>query len=160
MDGVFTPAVAAALAALRPRPVAPQSSMKPERHRKTILALNKKHKALPPVHMKGKSSSPVRMEPDVNPQDEKQHRKSTPRRSSQVPPPEHQPQECFGLLECMHNNIQTQTQIAQAQLALLEDMRESMNTLLARQEKQNQERLGQPDQRTTKGSASSPNPAS
>ncbi|XP_077776086.1 TSSK6-activating co-chaperone protein isoform X4 [Podarcis muralis] len=213
MDGVFTPAVAAALAALRPRPVAPQSSMKPERHRKTILALNKKHKALPPVHMKGKSSSPVRMEPDVNPQDEKQHRKSTPRRSSQVPredfdgppppsfkplcpakpspsflelpstqwrpspalpysqtarigkgkrhfSPEHQPQECFGLLECMHNNIQTQTQIAQAQLSLLEDMRESMNILLARQEKQNQERLGQSDQRTTKSSASSPNPTS
>ncbi|XP_077776085.1 TSSK6-activating co-chaperone protein isoform X3 [Podarcis muralis] len=84
----------------------------------------------------------------------------TPRRSSQVPPPEHQPQECFGLLECMHNNIQTQTQIAQAQLSLLEDMRESMNILLARQEKQNQERLGQSDQRTTKSSASSPNPTS
>ncbi|CAI5797916.1 TSSK6-activating co-chaperone protein isoform X1 [Podarcis lilfordi] len=164
-------------------------------------------------HPRGKSFSPVRMEPDVNPQDEKQHRKSTPRRSSQVPredfdgppppsfkplcpakpspsflelpstqwrpspglpytqtarigkgkrhfSPEHQPQECFGLLECMHNNIQTQTQIAQAQLSLLEDMRESMNILLARQEKQNQERLGQSDQRTTKSSASSPNPTS
>uniref|UniRef100_A0A670JYA8 TSSK6 activating cochaperone n=1 Tax=Podarcis muralis TaxID=64176 RepID=A0A670JYA8_PODMU len=80
--------------------------------------------------------------------------------SSLSPAPEHQPQECFGLLECMHNNIQTQTQIAQAQLSLLEDMRESMNILLARQEKQNQERLGQSDQRTTKSSASSPNPTS
>uniref|UniRef100_A0A803U134 Uncharacterized protein n=1 Tax=Anolis carolinensis TaxID=28377 RepID=A0A803U134_ANOCA len=49
--------------------------------------------------------------------------------------PDHQPQECFGLLECMHNNLQTQTQIAQAQLSLLEDMRESINVLLARQER-------------------------
>ncbi|XP_061462424.1 TSSK6-activating co-chaperone protein isoform X5 [Rhineura floridana] len=136
------------------------SSMKPERHRKTFLTLNKKHKPLPPVHMKGTSSSPVRMEPEVNPQDEKQHRKNTPRRSSHVPPPEHQPQECFGLLECMHNNIQTQTQIAQAQLSLLEGMQESMNILLSRQEKQNQELMGLSDQRTPKGSASSPRPTS
>ncbi|XP_053134546.1 TSSK6-activating co-chaperone protein isoform X2 [Hemicordylus capensis] len=164
-----------------------------------------------PREGEGTSASPVQMEPDVNPQDEKQHRKSTMRRSTQVqredidgPPatfkplcpakpspsflelpsthwrpspgqpytqtartgkgkrhfsPDHQPQECFGLLECMHNNIQTQTQIAQAQLALLEDMRESMNLLLAKQEKPSEEGIGQPEQRTPKRGAS-PRPVS
>ncbi|XP_054828956.1 TSSK6-activating co-chaperone protein [Eublepharis macularius] len=152
------------------------------------------------------------MDPDANPQDEKQHRKSTTRRSSQVPRdefegppasfkplypakpspsflelpstqwrpspgltytqtarigkgkkhflPDHQPQECFGLLECMHNNIQVQTQIAQAQLSLLEDMRESINSLLSRQEQQSPETTGQPEQRTQKGSPSLPHPLS
>nr|XP_056709421.1 TSSK6-activating co-chaperone protein [Euleptes europaea] len=159
----------------------------------------------------GTNCSPVRMDPDVNPQDEKQHRKST-RRSSQVPrdefegppasikplcpakpspsflelpstqwkpspglpytqtarigkgkrhfSPEHQPQECFGLLECMHNNIQVQTKIAQAQLSLLEDMRETMNVLLSRQERQSHEAAGQSEQPSPKGSASSPRPLS
>ncbi|XP_060108975.1 TSSK6-activating co-chaperone protein [Heteronotia binoei] len=135
------------------------------------------------------------MDPDVNPQDEKQHWKST-RRSSQVPrdesegppasfkplcpakpspsflelpashwrpslsfpakigkgkkhfSPEHQPQECFGLLECIHNNIQVQTQIAQAQLSLMEDMQETMNVLLSRQEQKSQETPGQSEHRT------------
>ncbi|KAM6435015.1 TSSK6-activating co-chaperone protein [Liasis olivaceus] len=142
---------------------------------------------------RGMSSSPVRMEPDLNPQEEKQHRKSTPRRSSQAPredfegppatsfkplcpaklspsflelpstqwrpspvlpytqatrtgkgrrhfSPDHQPQECFGLLECLHNNMQVQTQIAQEQLALLEDIRESVHLLLlSQQDRQNGE---------------------
>ncbi|XP_015266322.1 PREDICTED: TSSK6-activating co-chaperone protein isoform X1 [Gekko japonicus] len=163
-------------------------------------------------HPKGSNCSPARMDPDVNPQDEKQHRKST-RRSSQVPPgdesegppasfkplcpakpspsfleipatqwrpspslpytqtarggkgkrhfsPEHQPQECFGLFECIHNNIQVQTQIAQAQLSLLEDMRETMNVLLSRQERQSHESAGQSEQRAQKGSVSSPRPLS
>uniref|UniRef100_A0A8D2J9Y3 Uncharacterized protein n=1 Tax=Varanus komodoensis TaxID=61221 RepID=A0A8D2J9Y3_VARKO len=70
------------------------------------------------------------------------------------------PQECFGLLECMHSNIQMQTQIAQAQLSLLEDMRESMNVLLSRQERQSLELTGQPELRPTKGSTSSPRPIS
>ncbi|KAF7238406.1 TSSK6-activating co-chaperone protein [Varanus komodoensis] len=74
--------------------------------------------------------------------------------------PDHQPQECFGLLECMHSNIQMQTQIAQAQLSLLEDMRESMNVLLSRQERQSLELTGQPELRPTKGSTSSPRPIS
>ncbi|XP_072840222.2 TSSK6-activating co-chaperone protein [Pogona vitticeps] len=152
---------------------------------------------------------PVQMEPDVNPEDEKQHRRSTQRRSSQVPreesevpapssfkplcpakpspsflelpstqwrpcpggpysqaarrgkgkrhfSPEHQPQECLGLLECIHNNIQTQTQIAQAQLSLLEDMQDSLNVLLSRQEKRKPEFVGQTEERAPKGSASSP----
>ncbi|XP_042296141.1 TSSK6-activating co-chaperone protein isoform X5 [Sceloporus undulatus] len=150
---------------------------------------------------RGTNSRPVRMEPDVNPQDEKQHRKredadgpaptsfkplcpakpspsflelpSSQWKPSQGLPysqanrlgkgkrhfsPDHQPQECFGLLECMHNNLQTQTQIAQAQLSLLEDMRESINILLSRQERK------KPDQPEThpppKGSSSSPSPGS
>lgn len=73
--------------------------------------------------------------------------------------PDHQPQECFGLLECMHNNIQTQTQIAQAQLTLLEDMHESMNLLLTRQERQGQE-FSPEQQRAPKGLASPPHPIS
>ncbi|KAJ7307428.1 hypothetical protein JRQ81_009446 [Phrynocephalus forsythii] len=157
--------------------------------------------------------SPVQMEPDVNPQDEKQHQRSTPRRTSQVPredtellppsafkplcpakpspsflelpstqrrpspsapysqaarigkgkrhfSPDHQPQECFGLLECMHNNLQTQTQIAQAQLSLLEDLRDSVNALLSRHEKPNPEAVGQAAPRAPRGSASSPQPIS
>uniref|UniRef100_A0A8C3S678 Uncharacterized protein n=1 Tax=Chelydra serpentina TaxID=8475 RepID=A0A8C3S678_CHESE len=43
------------------------------------------------------------------------------------PAPDHQPQECYGLLECMHNNIQIQTQIALAQLSILEGLQESMS---------------------------------
>nr|XP_020658112.1 TSSK6-activating co-chaperone protein isoform X4 [Pogona vitticeps] len=108
------------------------------------------------AHPRGICPGPVQMEPDVNPEDEKQHRRSTQRRSSQVPPPEHQPQECLGLLECMHNNIQTQTQIAQAQLSLLEDMQDSLNVLLSRQEKRKPEFVGQTEERAPKGSASSP----
>nr|XP_008122821.1 PREDICTED: TSSK6-activating co-chaperone protein isoform X2 [Anolis carolinensis] len=161
---------------------------------------------------RGTDSGPVRMEPEVDPQDEKPHRKSTPRRPSQVTredvdgsagasfkplcpakpspsflelpsspwrpsqglsyaqairlgkgkkhfSPDHQPQECFGLLECMHNNLQTQTQIAQAQLSLLEDMRESINVLLARQERKGAD-PGRPAELPPKGSASSPDPGS
>ncbi|XP_077183105.1 TSSK6-activating co-chaperone protein isoform X3 [Paroedura picta] len=137
----------------------PKASMKPGRNQKTVLALNKKSLPLPPLHAKGSNCSPVRMDPDVNPQDEKQHRKST-RRSSHVPPPEHQPQECFGLLECIHNNIQVQTQIAHTQLSLLEDMRETMNVLLSRQERQSHESAGQSEQHPPKGSVSSPRPLS
>ncbi|XP_077183116.1 TSSK6-activating co-chaperone protein isoform X4 [Paroedura picta] len=185
--------------------------MKPGRNQKTVLALNKKSLPLPPLHAKGSNCSPVRMDPDVNPQDEKQHRKST-RRSSHVPrdefegppasfkplcpakpspsflelpstqwkpspslpytqmarigkgkrqfSPEHQPQECFGLLECIHNNIQVQTQIAHTQLSLLEDMRETMNVLLSRQERQSHESAGQSEQHPPKGSVSSPRPLS
>uniref|UniRef100_A0A452GPI3 Uncharacterized protein n=1 Tax=Gopherus agassizii TaxID=38772 RepID=A0A452GPI3_9SAUR len=44
----------------------------------------------------------------------------------------HLPQECYGLLECMHNNIQIQTQIALTQLSILEGLQESMNLLLAK----------------------------
>uniref|UniRef100_A0A8C8RIJ4 TSSK6 activating cochaperone n=1 Tax=Pelusios castaneus TaxID=367368 RepID=A0A8C8RIJ4_9SAUR len=59
-------------------------------------------------------------------------RKPTLRKGKQTlllfsPAPDHQPQECYGLLECMHNNIQIQTQIAQAQLSILESLKESMS---------------------------------
>ncbi|XP_026577611.1 TSSK6-activating co-chaperone protein [Pseudonaja textilis] len=164
-------------------------------------------------HPRDMSSSPVRMEPDLNPQEEKQHRKSTPRRSSQAPredldgppatsfkplcpakpspsflelpstqwrpnpvlpypgaartgkgkrhfSPDHQPQECFGLLECLHNNMQVQTQIAQEQLALLQDIRESMNLLISQQDQQNGELRGQLEQRPPRDPSPSPHPGS
>lgn len=76
------------------------------------------------------------------------------------PAPDHQPQECFGLLECMHNNIQTQTQIAQAQLTLLEDMRESMNLLLTRERQSQTQELSAGQERAPKGLASPPHPIS
>ncbi|XP_075763153.1 TSSK6-activating co-chaperone protein isoform X2 [Pelodiscus sinensis] len=66
--------------------------------------------------------------------------------------PDHQPQECYGLLECMHNNIQIQTQIAQAQLHILEGLQESMSLLLASDEKGKEQR----DQELLQSSASSP----
>ncbi|XP_034283111.1 TSSK6-activating co-chaperone protein isoform X1 [Pantherophis guttatus] len=164
-------------------------------------------------HPRGMSSSPVQMEPDLNPQEEKQHRKSASRRSSQVPredldgppatsfkplcpakpspsflelpstqwrpnpllphsgasrtgkgkrhfSPDHEPQECFGLLECLHNNMQVQTQIAQEQLALLQDIRESMNLLVSQQDQQNGELRGQLGQHIPRDPASSPHPGS
>ncbi|XP_070622790.1 TSSK6-activating co-chaperone protein isoform X2 [Erythrolamprus reginae] len=129
-------------------------------------------------HPRGMSSSPFQMEPDLNLQEEKQHRKKDldglpatsfkplcPAKPSpsflELPSPQwrphpgpartgkgkryfspdHQPQECFGLLECLHNNMQIQTQIAQEQLALLQDIRESMNLLIFQQDQQNGELL-------------------
>ncbi|XP_039214426.1 TSSK6-activating co-chaperone protein isoform X2 [Crotalus tigris] len=151
---------------------------------------------------RGMSSSPIQMEPDLNPQEEKQHRKkdldgppatsfkplcpakpspsflelpSTQWRPSPVLPhpqasrtgkgkrhfaPDHQPQECFGLLECLHNNMQVQTQIAQEQLALLQDIRESINLLLVKQDQQNGELRGQLEQHPPRDSASLPHPGS
>ncbi|XP_048684268.1 TSSK6-activating co-chaperone protein [Caretta caretta] len=67
--------------------------------------------------------------------------------------PDHQPQECYGLLECMHNNIQIQTQIALAQLSILEGLQESMSLLLASNEEKGKE---QRDQKGLQSSASSP----
>ncbi|XP_032090324.1 TSSK6-activating co-chaperone protein isoform X2 [Thamnophis elegans] len=143
------------------------------------------------------------MEPDLNPQEEKQHRKiedvdgppaatfkplcpakpspsflelpSTQWRPNPVQPhpgaartgrgrrhfsPDHQPQECFGLLECLHNNMQVQTQIAQEQLALLQDIRESMSLLISQQDQQNGELRGQLEQHGPRDPAYSPHPGS
>ncbi|XP_058016569.1 TSSK6-activating co-chaperone protein isoform X2 [Ahaetulla prasina] len=151
----------------------------------------------------GMSSSPVQMEPDLNPQEEKQHRKredldgppatsfkplcpakpspsflelpSTQWRPNPVLPhpgtsrtgkgkrnfaPDHQPQECFGLLECLHNNMLVQTQIAQEQLALLQDIRESMDLLISQQDQQNGELRSQLGQRVPRDPASSSHPGS
>ncbi|XP_039368676.1 TSSK6-activating co-chaperone protein isoform X1 [Mauremys reevesii] len=66
--------------------------------------------------------------------------------------PDHQPQECYGLLECMHNNIQIQTQIALVQLSILEGLQESMNLLLVSDEKRKEQR----DQEGLQSSVSSP----
>uniref|UniRef100_A0A670ZD73 TSSK6 activating cochaperone n=1 Tax=Pseudonaja textilis TaxID=8673 RepID=A0A670ZD73_PSETE len=70
------------------------------------------------------------------------------------------PQECFGLLECLHNNMQVQTQIAQEQLALLQDIRESMNLLISQQDQQNGELRGQLEQRPPRDPSPSPHPGS
>uniref|UniRef100_F6Y217 TSSK6 activating cochaperone n=1 Tax=Monodelphis domestica TaxID=13616 RepID=F6Y217_MONDO len=40
------------------------------------------------------------------------------------------PQDCLGLLECMHANLQLQTQLAQQQMAILEDLQASMTLLI------------------------------
>uniref|UniRef100_A0A8C5WT95 TSSK6 activating cochaperone n=1 Tax=Laticauda laticaudata TaxID=8630 RepID=A0A8C5WT95_LATLA len=70
-----------------------------------------------------------------------------------LPAPDHQPQECFGLLECLHNNMQVQTQIAQEQLALLQDIRESMTLLISQQ---NGELRGQLEQHPPRDPSPSP----
>ncbi|KAG8146657.1 hypothetical protein E2320_013782 [Naja naja] len=77
-----------------------------------------------------------------------------------LPAPDHQPQECFGLLECLHNNMQVQTQIAQEQLALLQDIRESMNLLISQQDQQNGELRGQLQQCHPRDPPPSPHPGS
>ncbi|KAM9006313.1 TSSK6-activating co-chaperone protein [Sarcophilus harrisii] len=40
------------------------------------------------------------------------------------------PQDCLGLLECMHANLQLQTKLAQQQMAILEDLQSSMTLLI------------------------------
>ncbi|XP_014460149.1 TSSK6-activating co-chaperone protein isoform X6 [Alligator mississippiensis] len=49
--------------------------------------------------------------------------------------PDHQPQECMGLLECMHNHLQIQTKMVQAQFSLLEGLQESLSLLQATSER-------------------------
>ncbi|KAF0880576.1 TSACC protein, partial [Crocuta crocuta] len=39
------------------------------------------------------------------------------------------PKECLGLLECMYANLQLQTQLAQQQMAILENLQASMTQL-------------------------------
>ncbi|XP_064138788.1 TSSK6-activating co-chaperone protein [Loxodonta africana] len=42
----------------------------------------------------------------------------------------HKPKECIGLLECMYANLQLQTQLAQQQMAILENLQASMTQLV------------------------------
>nr|XP_035926965.1 TSSK6-activating co-chaperone protein isoform X3 [Halichoerus grypus] len=42
---------------------------------------------------------------------------------------DHKPKECLGLLECMYANLQLQTQLAQQQMAILENLQASMTQL-------------------------------
>ncbi|XP_022346750.1 TSSK6-activating co-chaperone protein isoform X1 [Enhydra lutris kenyoni] len=42
---------------------------------------------------------------------------------------DHKPTECLGLLECMYANLQLQTQLAQQQMAILENLQASMTQL-------------------------------
>ncbi|XP_012395022.1 TSSK6-activating co-chaperone protein [Orcinus orca] len=50
---------------------------------------------------------------------------------------EHKPKECLGLLECMCANLQLQTQLAQQQMAILEDLQASMTQLAPGRESKN-----------------------
>ncbi|XP_014445899.1 TSSK6-activating co-chaperone protein isoform X2 [Tupaia chinensis] len=43
--------------------------------------------------------------------------------------PVHKPKECLGLLECMYANLQLQTQLAQQQMAILENLQASVTKL-------------------------------
>ncbi|XP_034523334.1 TSSK6-activating co-chaperone protein isoform X2 [Ailuropoda melanoleuca] len=42
---------------------------------------------------------------------------------------DHKPKECLGLLECMYANLQLQTQLAQQQMAILENLQASLTQL-------------------------------
>ncbi|XP_053464277.1 TSSK6-activating co-chaperone protein isoform X2 [Nycticebus coucang] len=47
------------------------------------------------------------------------------------------PKECLGLLECMYANLQLQTQLAQQQMAILENLQASMTQLAPGRESKN-----------------------
>ncbi|XP_057582673.1 TSSK6-activating co-chaperone protein isoform X2 [Hippopotamus amphibius kiboko] len=50
---------------------------------------------------------------------------------------DHKPKECLGLLECMYANLQLQTQLAQRQMAILENLQASMTQLAPGRESKN-----------------------
>lgn len=50
---------------------------------------------------------------------------------------DHKPKECLGLLECMYANLQLQTQFAQQQMAILENLQASMTQLAPGKESKN-----------------------
>ncbi|XP_062959765.1 TSSK6-activating co-chaperone protein [Cynocephalus volans] len=50
---------------------------------------------------------------------------------------DHKPKECLGLLECMYANLQLQTQLAQQQMAILENLQASMTQLAPGRESKN-----------------------
>ncbi|XP_051714525.2 TSSK6-activating co-chaperone protein [Oryctolagus cuniculus] len=50
---------------------------------------------------------------------------------------DHQPKECLGLLESMYANLQLQTQLAQRQMAILENLQASMTQLAPGRESKN-----------------------
>ncbi|XP_028609041.1 TSSK6-activating co-chaperone protein [Grammomys surdaster] len=47
------------------------------------------------------------------------------------------PKECLGLLECMYANLQLQTQLAQRQMAILENLQASLSQLGSGRESKN-----------------------
>ncbi|KAM9685541.1 TSSK6-activating co-chaperone protein [Trichechus inunguis] len=47
-----------------------------------------------------------------------------------LPSVNHKPKECIGLLECMYANLRIQTQLAQQQMAILENLQASMTQLV------------------------------
>ncbi|XP_058395433.1 TSSK6-activating co-chaperone protein isoform X1 [Diceros bicornis minor] len=50
---------------------------------------------------------------------------------------DHKPKECLGLLECMYANLQLQTQLAQQQMAILENLLASVTQLATGRESKN-----------------------
>uniref|UniRef100_A0A2K5EWM2 TSSK6 activating cochaperone n=1 Tax=Aotus nancymaae TaxID=37293 RepID=A0A2K5EWM2_AOTNA len=46
--------------------------------------------------------------------------------ATKLPPVDHKPKECLGLLECMYANLQLQTQLAQQQMAISENLQASV----------------------------------
>ncbi|XP_059939136.1 TSSK6-activating co-chaperone protein-like [Mesoplodon densirostris] len=50
---------------------------------------------------------------------------------------EHKPKECLGLLECMCASLQLQTQLAQQQMAILENLQATMTQLAPERESKN-----------------------
>uniref|UniRef100_U3KME4 TSSK6 activating cochaperone n=1 Tax=Oryctolagus cuniculus TaxID=9986 RepID=U3KME4_RABIT len=57
--------------------------------------------------------------------------------TTQLPSADHQPKECLGLLESMYANLQLQTQLAQRQMAILENLQASMTQLAPGRESKN-----------------------
>ncbi|OBS64985.1 hypothetical protein A6R68_06468 [Neotoma lepida] len=49
----------------------------------------------------------------------------------------HKPKECLGLLDCMYANLQLQTQLAQQQMAILENLEASLSQLGPERESNN-----------------------
>ncbi|KAM9106735.1 LOW QUALITY PROTEIN: TSSK6-activating co-chaperone protein [Megaptera novaeangliae] len=50
---------------------------------------------------------------------------------------DHKPKECLGLLECMYASLQLETQLAQQQMAIFENLQASMTQLAPGRESQN-----------------------
>uniref|UniRef100_A0A8D2AIA4 TSSK6 activating cochaperone n=1 Tax=Sciurus vulgaris TaxID=55149 RepID=A0A8D2AIA4_SCIVU len=57
--------------------------------------------------------------------------------TTKLPSVHHKPKECLGLLECMYANLQLQTQLAQQQMAILENLQASMSQLVPGRESKN-----------------------
>ncbi|XP_012514045.1 PREDICTED: TSSK6-activating co-chaperone protein isoform X1 [Propithecus coquereli] len=57
--------------------------------------------------------------------------------TTKLPSVGHKPKECLGLLECMYANLQLQTQLAQQQMVILENLQASVTQLAPERESKN-----------------------
>nr|XP_034356496.1 TSSK6-activating co-chaperone protein isoform X2 [Arvicanthis niloticus] len=57
--------------------------------------------------------------------------------TTKLPSAGQKPKECLGLLECMYANLQLQTQLAQRQMAILENLQASLSQLGSGRESKN-----------------------